>query len=119
MTARGKMTMRAVLERDIQAAPDDSGALGPPDWAVQVAELPGYLYERKRPIRHIDGNKTATVSDLIYMAPKGTDVKAGDRLNGVVDRLGRVQHATPLKVRGVQRRAAWGHLELTLIDSST
>lgn len=119
MTARGKMTMRAVLERNTQAAPDDSGAKGPPDWTVQVAALPCYLYERKRPTRYIDGNKTATVSDLIGMVPKGTDVLDGDRLNGVVDRLGRVIHSTRLKVRGVQRRAAWGHLELTLIDSST
>ena len=119
MTARGKKTMRAVLERNTQAAPDDSGALGPPDWTVLVAELPCYLYERLRPIRYVDGNKTATVSDLICMVPKGTDVVDGDRLNGVVDRLGRIQHATPLKVRGTQRRAAWGHLELILIDSST
>lgn len=118
MTARGKMTMRGTLERDTQNAPDGYNTSAPPVWTVQVASLPCYLYEKSRPVRHIDGVKTATVTDLVAMVPKDTDIQAGDRFNGVVDRIGRVQHATPLKVRGVQRRAAWGHIEATLIDSS-
>ena len=119
MTARGKMTMRATLERDTQVAVDSHNTPNPPSWAVQVLALPCYVYERLRPIRYIDGNKQATVADLICMAPKGTDIKSGDRINGVVDRLGNVIHSTPLKIQGVQRRGAWGHIEATLEDSSS
>ena len=119
MTARGKMTMRATLERDTQAGVDNYNSKAPPDWTVLNAALPCYLFEKSRPVRHIDGDKSATVSELICMMPKGTDVKAGDRLNGVVDRLGAVIHSTPLKVQGPQRRAAWGHIAVTLEDAST
>lgn len=111
--------MRGTLERDTQVAVDQNNTPGPPSWAVQVLALPCYVYEKARPTRYIDGNKTATVSDLVAMVPKGTDIKAGDRFNGVVDRLGAVIHATPLKIQGVPRRAAWGHIEAILEDSST
>ena len=114
------MTMRANLERDTQTATDLTGAKNPPKWTSLNPELPCYLYRRLRPTRHIDGNKTATVEDLILWAPIGTDVKAGDRINGVVDRLGAIEHATPLKVRGRQlRKGIRKFIELTLIDSST
>ena len=120
MTARGRMTMRAVLQRDLQTATDDDGSLAPPKWEDVDPELHCRLYSRLRPTRFIDGVKSATVSDLILMAPKGTDIQAGDRINGVTDRLGRVEHATPLKVQGPQRRAGgWGHIEVTVEDTST
>lgn len=119
MTARSRMTMRAVLKRDTQANTDYTGAKAPPDYTTLKDSLPCKLYSRKRPMRNAEGNVTATIEELILMVPKGTDIKAGDRVTSVVDRLGRVQHSTTLKVQGPQNKAGWGHIEVTVEDSST
>lgn len=112
--------MRAILQRDTQAATNTYGAKAPPSWVTQNAELPCYLYSRTiRPTRIIDGRKSVTVEQLICMVPKGTDVVPGDRIFSVVNRLGVTIHATPIKIRGVQDRYGRGHIELTLEDAST
>lgn len=117
MTARGRMTMRANLARDTQAGVDAYNLSNPEDLTVLNASLPCYLYS-KRTGRVVDGKKFVTVENMRVQVPKGTDILGGDIITAIVDRLGASIHSTPLKVRGIQKRAGWGHIEATLIDSN-
>ena len=115
MTARGKMTMRAVHQQDQQAGTDDYNRTDPPDWQTINAALPCWLYT-KRAQRTIDGVKTVTVEEMRAMVPLDTASVAGERLLSVSDQAGDVEHSTPMKIRGVLRRNS--HLELELEDAS-
>ncbi len=115
MTARGRMTMRAVHQEDQQATPDGYNRNDPANWQTLNAALPCWLYS-KRTRRVIDGTKTVTVEELRAMVPLGTAIAGGERFLTVSDQAGNVEHSTPLKIRGVQRRVT--HLELVFEDAS-
>jgi hypothetical protein len=115
MTARGKMTMRAVHQQDQQAGTDGYNRTDPPSWVTLNAALPCWVYS-KRTHRVIDGTKSVTVEDLRAMVPLGTTISGGERFLSVSSQAGGTIHSTPLKIRGVQRRV--GHLELVFEDSS-
>ena len=115
MTARGKMTMRAVHQQDQQATADGYNLKDPPSWVALNAALPCWLYS-KRTRREIDGTKSVTIENLRAMVPLDTAVAGGERFLTVSNQAGTVIHSTPLKIRGVQRRA--GHLELEFVDSN-
>lgn len=115
MTARGKMTMRAIHQQDQQASANDYNLKAPADWQTLDAALPCWLYS-KRTRRMIDGTKSVTVEELQAMVPLGTAIAGGERFLSVSNQAGTVVHSTPLKIRGVQRRVA--HLELVFKDSN-
>lgn len=81
------MTMRAALERNTAlGTPDEYGNPSPPAWAALVT-VPAWLWTTvDREV--IDNAKTAIVEDTRMIVPKGTDVTAKDRVNGVTDRRG-------------------------------
>lgn len=115
MTARGKMIMRAVHQRDTQAGTDGYNRKDPANWATLNSGLPCWVYS-KRTRREIDGTTSVTIEDLRAMVPLGTTIAGGERFLTVSNQAGDILHSTPLKIRGVQRRV--GHLELVFVDSN-
>ena len=111
MTARSRMTQRALVERQTHGAEDDSGNPGPPTWSTHLAAMPCWLYgsaEREA----VGAEATAVVTDLKLLAPLRSDVTEQDRINGVVDRRSEVVEAGLLHIETVLRKRT--HLELSL-----
>lgn len=112
MTARSRMTQRALVERFTPPAFDDSGNPGPGgSWATQIAAMPCWLYgstEREA----VTAETTAVVTNLKLLAPLTADVSERDRINQVKDRLGNVVETGLLGVETVLRKRS--HLQLTL-----
>lgn len=116
MTARGKMTMRAVIERDVSEGTDDWGNPTEPDWEADEDATPCLMYVRAgagqvgRVV--IDTEKTAVLEDRRAIVPLDTDVSTADRIARVEDRAGTVLFAGPMGIDAVHRRR--DHLELAV-----
>lgn len=112
MTARSRMTQRALVERYTNPALDDSGNPGPGGtWSTHLSAMPCWLYgstEREA----VTLETTAVVTDLKLLAPLSADVSERDRINQIRDRLGNVVEAGILGVETVLRKRT--HLQLTL-----
>lgn len=90
MTARSRMTQRALVERDATdplVDVTDSGNPEPPDWQEHIDGLPCWLYAGTGR-EQIDQNRIAVVEDLRLLVPVGTDITERDRINGIEDRRG-------------------------------
>ena len=106
MSARGRMTMRATLQRDTARA-DQYGQPGPPDWQT-TAHVACYVWQGGG--RRSQATPRVIETDEIGMiVPKATDVVSGDRVLEVYDRVGTVLYENPLYVDAVFRRR--DHLE--------
>jgi head-tail adaptor len=111
MSARSRMTQRALVQRYTHGATDDSGNPTPGSWATHIEALACWLYgsTEREPIRE---GETVVVTDLRLMVPRASDVTEQDRIAGVRDRIGTVIEPGVLAVETVMRRRT--HLELTL-----
>ena len=109
MSARGRMTLRATLQRDTAHA-DEYGQPGPTDWqtTAHVACLTwqGGGRRSQQPARTVEADEHT------MLVPSGTDVVSGDRVLEVYDRVGAVVREDPLYVDAVVRRR--DHLEVRL-----
>lgn len=111
MTARSRMTQRALVQRHTSPGLDDYDMPLPGTWAQHLAAMPCFLYgttEREA----VSEERTAVVTKLKMMAPISADVTEQDRISGVVDRRGTVIESGLLHVEVVLRKQT--HAELTL-----
>lgn len=99
--SRGRMTMRAAVERDGATGADDWGGAPAPGFAA-LGTYPCFVWARSA--RHVaDGRKDAAVEEWRAMFPLGTDIREGDEIAGVTDRrgneiiAGRFRIGTPLR----------------------
>lgn len=115
MTARSRMTQRALVQRLTPGAVDDSGNPAPGSWATHLAAMPCWLYgstEREA----VTAETTAVVTDLKLLAPLGADVGESDRINQVKDRRGNVIEAGVLGVEEVLRKRTHKQLVLSRVQ---
>lgn len=110
MSARGRMTHRARLERDTAASTGAWGQPAAPDWNFRE-ELPCYGWSRSRQVV-ADGEKVVTVQEMRAIFPTDADIVEGDRLQEITDRRGTVVFPGPLMVRTAQAKP--GHVEFML-----
>ncbi len=98
MSARSRMTMRAMVERN--TAGDGSWGTPGVDF-TQVGEIDCRVFSKN--IKDVDDSgKSAVVRVPFAHVPVAADVEQGDQLVNVSDRLGVVQFAGPL---GVETKA--------------
>lgn len=108
----GRLTMRARIERDTATGSDDWGNPLPPVFTVLHNELPCFAWS-KNSRELVDGSKTAMIEDLRIMFALGADVREGDEITRIEDRLGNLIVAGRLKIEGpVQFKH--NHLEAAL-----
>lgn len=115
MGARQRMTMRATIERDQQAAEDPWGHPENPDWQTHLDRLPCSMWVHVE-TDVTDDNMQAVVEDRRAIFPLDTDLTPTDRIAQVADRRGQVLFDGPMRIRTVVRRA--DHLEV-LVDRSS
>ncbi len=84
MSARGKMIMRAVVERDTATGTDDFGQPVKPDFTT-LATVPCWAWSSNERLV-VDGDKLANVETFRAMFPKGADVVEGDEIVNIRDR---------------------------------
>ncbi|MEP9402040.1 hypothetical protein [Sphingomonas sp. VNH70] len=107
----GRLTMRAHVER--------SGVAGKDGWGQPVPAAPAaigviHCFVWSTASRKVvDGDKTAMIEDVRGLFARAADLRPGDEIAKVTDRLGRITFAGRLKVEGpVQSRGS--HLEAAL-----
>ncbi len=110
MSARSRMTMRAVIERNTATAEDTYGHPVTPVFEAH-ATIPCWIWSRQRR-EVVDGSKTAVIEDLRVMFPLGADVQAGDKITSITDRRGAEIMAGEFMIEPVQRKL--NHLEAAL-----
>lgn len=111
MTARSRMTHRALIERDGATGSDPYNAANVPSWATHIASLSCWFYvPRGRQPQVTTDAATVTLEQPRLLAPKGTDIAEGDRINGIVDRLGASVYSGILNITSVVPKPT--HLEL-------
>jgi hypothetical protein len=117
MTARSRMTQRAVVQRATTSGTDDSGnPNGPATWATHIAALACWLYGSTEK-EAVAEETTAVVTDLRLMVPLATDVTEQDRIAGVTDRRGTVIEAGILEIDTVLQKRSHLQLSLTRVAS--
>jgi hypothetical protein len=108
----GRLTMRALLERNQAVAGDSWGQPGAPEFVPVGDPLPCFVYSASTQ-EIADGQKIAELEDLRVMFALGADVRADDEIASVTDRGGAEIIPGRLKVIGpVQRKHT--HLEAAL-----
>ena len=111
MTARSRMTQRALVQRLTSPGLDDGNNPLPSTWSTHLAAMPCWLYgstEREA----VSEETIAVVADLKLLAPLGAEVAEQDRINGITDRRGTVIEAGLLHIETVLRKRT--HQQLTL-----
>ena len=84
MSARARMTMRAVVERNTATDKDEWAQDVKPDF-TPLATIPCWAWSSTdREV--VDGNKSAVVETFSAMFPKGADVQEGDEIVNITDR---------------------------------
>lgn len=117
MSARSRMTQRALVERATAPATDDSGNPGGPvSWATHIAALACWLYGSTAK-EAVTEATTAVITDLRLLVPVSADVTEQDRINGVKDRRGTVIAAGVLEIDTVLRKRTHLELSVTLVAS--
>jgi hypothetical protein len=99
---RSLMRHRAVTERDAQTQITAYGHRAAPDWQP-VGVIPCYAYSFARKLL-ADGAKEITLEDLRIAFPLRADVRDGDRVVRVTDRLYNTLIDGPMIVKNLQRR---------------
>jgi hypothetical protein len=99
MTARSRMTHRAVLERNVATGTDPFGAPLPPSWS-SLGLVSCWAWESlSREV--VGGQGEYLLSDARVLFPRGADVRRGDRVLNITDRLGAVYLAGPFEVEAI------------------
>lgn len=109
--SRGRMTMRAAVERNGAAGTDDYGHPVAPVFAAH-ATLACFVWSNQRRAV-VDGDKTATVEDLRAVFPLDADIGEADEIASVTDRQGSVLLSGRFRIDALQRKHR--HLEATLV----
>ena len=102
MSARGRMTMRAVVERNTASGDDAHGHPVKPGFTAHLASQPCWVWSKQRR-EIIDGSKIAIVGDLRALFPLGADVLAGDEIARIDNRRGDQLLAGRFKIETTQR----------------
>ena len=102
MTARRRMTMRAVIERDTATGEDDFGQPVKPKFTT-LSTVQCLAWSKQRRER-VDGNKTVLIEDMRAMFPLGADVLPGDEIVDITDRRGRVLIAGRIQIETMQHK---------------
>ncbi len=102
MSARQRMTMRAIVERDTSSGTDDYGQPVKPAWTT-LATVPCWAWSKQCRER-VDGNKSALIEDMRALFPLDADVLAGDEIVDITDRLGTVLIAGRIQIETMQRK---------------
>jgi len=107
----GRLTMRAVVQRNQATGKDSWGQPVAAAWAT-IGTVRCFAWSNQSR-ELVDGDKTAMIEDLRMMVPLGANVAENDELVAITDRLGNVLIPGRLKVDGpVQRKHT--HLEAAL-----
>ena len=116
MTARSRMSQRALIQRSTSAGTDDYGNPLPGTWSTHIESLPIWLYsstEREA----VSEETTAVVADLRAMVPLDADVTEQDRIAGIVDRAGNVVEPATLGIETVLYQRSHRQLTLSRVTS--
>ena len=107
----GRLTMRAVVQRNQSTGKDSWGQPLPAEW-VTIGTLRCFAWSNaSREL--VDGDKTAMVEDMRAMFRLGADLTENDEITAITDARGNVLIPGRLKVEGpVQRKHT--HLEAAL-----
>lgn len=99
----GRLTMRAVVQRNTATGKDTWGQPVPAVWET-VGTVRCFAWSsQSREL--VDGDKTAMIEDLRVMVSLGADLRQDDELIAITDRIGAVLIPGRLKVEGpVQRK---------------
>jgi hypothetical protein len=116
MTARSRMTQRALVQRYTPGASDDSGNPTAGSWATHLSALACWLYGSTEK-EAVTEETTAVITDLRLMVPLSADVTEQDRINGVTDRRGTAIEAGLLHIDTVLRKRTHLQLSLTRVTS--
>ncbi len=99
----GRLTMRAIVQRNTAAGNDAWGQPVAPAWST-VATLPCFAWSNQSR-ELVDGDKSAMLEDMRIMVSLGADLREDDELTAITDRRGTVIIPGRLKVDGpVQRK---------------
>jgi hypothetical protein len=113
---RSRMTHRCLIERNSLPGLDGYGNARPPTWATLLSAQPCYYYQPSVRSAEQQGERNVKVYAQQLLLPLGVDVTEADRINGVVDRLGRSVAAGPFNIVAIVRKP--DHLLLSL-ESAT
>ena len=107
----GRLTMIAILERDISDGVDAWGQPSAPNF-TSIPAVRCFIYSRS--VREVvDGTKTALIEDLRGMFALGANVMSADQITGVTDSSGNTIMPGRLMIEGpIQRKHT--HLEAVL-----
>lgn len=108
----GRLTMRAVLERNIAAGEDGWGQPVPPDFQPVGDPLACFVWS-KTSRELVDGQKTAMVEDMRAIFALGADVRDADEIASVTNRRGEEIIPGRLKIDGPAQRKHT-HIEVAL-----
>ena len=108
---RGRLSMRALVERDTSSGTDAHGLPVKPVFTV-LGTIPCWVYSRQRR-EVVDGDKSALVEDLRAIFALAADIKEGDEISDVQDRLGVSTLSGRFQVEAIQRKHI--HLEAGLL----
>ena len=111
MTARSRMTMRAMVERNSASGTDDFGHPVAPVYATH-ATIPCFVWSRDRR-EIVDGRKLAVIEDLRALFPIDADILEADEIASVTNRRGATLLSGRFRIEGLQRKHS--HLEATLL----
>lgn len=110
-TVRSRMIHRTTIERNTGSIDDDLGAEEIPDWDTpHLEDQPCFFYAIAG--QEILEDRAVQLAKLRMLLPLDTDVHEGDRINGVVDRLGNDIFTGIMMIRSVLPHHS--HLELDL-----
>jgi hypothetical protein len=109
--SRSRMTRRARVERFVIGGTDAFNMKLPPVWQTITSVQPCWLWTRTRRLMS-DLQGLVTLEDTRALFPPGADIKEGDRLSGITDRLGTGLWSGAYRVDVLTRRP--DHLEALL-----
>lgn len=97
--------MRCTVER--ATATTDAGGGQTLTWATYLSGVRcrAWFDARRESAREaVQGSKLTVLEDRRLIVPAGTDVREGDRIASVTDRLGATLYAGPMAIESVGRR---------------
>ena len=103
--------MRADVERNTESATDDYGHPATPVFSV-IGKFPTWVYSKAR--REItDGDKLTVVEDVKALFSQNADVRQGDEISNIRDRLGQIIMDGRYRIETIQRKRR--HQEANLL----
>ncbi len=99
---RGRLTMRADLERNTENGTDAHGHPATPVFSV-IGRIATWVYSKVR--REItDGDKLTVIEDVRAFFSKTADVQQGDEISDIRDRLGQIVMDGRYRIETIQRK---------------